>query len=296
MDGEQDTIVDLDPAAVAAAQAQPEPDPDEEVDTEDVGGDEGDGGEPAPRIDDDLEDVEWNGKTFKGPKGLKDGVLMHADYTRKTQEVASQRRELDATAKRVQEQARLLSEDLEKRAEYISIKKQMEQYQKVDWRQWIASDPVAAQQGQAEYLELQRQQSALAQELNQRAGKRAEEAQRSRSEDLARRLQETQDYARRTIKDWSPETDKQVVDYALANGVQMDDLRGAMNPTIYGILHKAMKFDQLASKPAAKPKPAAVAPLQTVGAKGNAPVRKSLSDMSMEEYAAHRKKQMAASG
>lgn len=257
--------------------------------------DEGTEGE-APAPDDDLEEFEWEGKPIKGPKGLKDGVLMHSDYTRKTQEVAAQRRELEATAKRVQEQAQSLAADIDKRAEYLAVSKQMEQYQKIDWRTWIATDPVAAQQGQFEYQELQRQQNALGQELNQRAAKRAEEAQQAKQADLAKRLQETSDYARKTIKDWAPETDKQVVDFALAQGVQFDDLQAAMNPTIYGILHKAMKYDQLLSKPAAKPKQPPATPLQMVGAKANPPAKVTLATADMEQYVALRKKQQAARG
>lgn len=299
MAGEQEAIAEAPATEAAPSPIEPEadeprkvedpqPSPAAEMEGEDIA--------PAPDPEDDLEEFEWNGKPIKAPKGLKDGVLMHSDYTRKTQEVAAQRKELEATAKRVQEQARSLAADVEKRAEYISVSKQLEQYSQIDWRTWIANDPVAAQQGQFEYQELQRQQNVLAQELQQRATKRTEEAQQAKQQDLAKRLQETQEFARREIKGWTPETDKKVVDFALAQGVDFNDLQAAMNPTIYKVLYLAELGQQLLNKPAAKPKAPQPVPLETVGAKSSPPARKTIADMNMDEYAAYRKKQMGARG
>src|SRR5215475_66105 len=42
-----------------------------------------------------LEEVEFAGKQYRLPKELKSALMMHTDYTRKTQEVAQGRRTFD---------------------------------------------------------------------------------------------------------------------------------------------------------------------------------------------------------
>src|SRR5690348_4108431 len=59
--------------------------------------------EPA----EEFEEFEWNGKQIKAPKGLKDGVLMHADYTRKTQANAEEKRALSAEREALKQQAKI---------------------------------------------------------------------------------------------------------------------------------------------------------------------------------------------
>lgn len=292
MADEQEPIVEA-PEAGAEAPTEPTVEEPERIEPEapeaEAEGEE----EQQPAEDADWEDFEWDGKALKVPKSLRDGVMMHADYTKKTQEVAAQRRELENTAKRVQEQARLYSEDLEKRAEYVSVRKQLEQYGQVDWQQYADSDPVAAQKHYIAFQQLQGQARQLEGEIQQRQSQRAAEAQRSVEEATAKRLAETQEFARKSIKGWTPETDKQVIDFAIAQGVELDDLRAAMNPTIYKILHLASLGHKVLEKPATQPPATKAQPLQTVSARGNAPARKSLADMSMDEYAAYRQKQMA---
>lgn len=50
-----------------------------------------------PPLDDDTEEVEHEGKTYRVPKDLKDSFLRQSDYTRKTQEVAQERQVLHQT-------------------------------------------------------------------------------------------------------------------------------------------------------------------------------------------------------
>ena len=52
--------------------------------------------EPAEPEEETTEIVK-DGKAYKVPAALKDEILMHADYTRKTQEVAELRKSVEAT-------------------------------------------------------------------------------------------------------------------------------------------------------------------------------------------------------
>src|SRR5215216_3195421 len=44
---------------------------------------------------DEFEDVDFAGKQYRLPKELKSALMMQADYTRKTQDVAEQRKALE---------------------------------------------------------------------------------------------------------------------------------------------------------------------------------------------------------
>jgi hypothetical protein len=70
-----------------------------------------------------------------------------------------------------------------------------------------------------------------------------------------------------------------------------------MNPLVYETLYLARLGEQTLKKGMAAPKPGTpAAPLHVVGAKANPPARKTVGDMSMDEYVAFRSKQNAAKG
>jgi hypothetical protein len=264
--------------------------PDQTPATEEVDGQET---EPTTE-DDDLEEVEFNGKQFKAPRGLKDSLLMQADYTRKTQETAALKRELEARAETLAQQASVGEEEMQARASLIGIEAELGRYQGVDWERWSTEDPIAAQQGYIRYQEMIRAQQHLSTELKNRGESRTREAQ----QDLAKRIEETRSFAQKEIKGWSADLDRQVLDYAKQEGVSTGELQRLMSPTLYKILHKAMVGHQTLTKTvaAAKPQTTQIKPLETVAAKASPPARKTLESMSMDEYAAEMNRREAQRG
>jgi len=288
MADEQETIAPIEAEAPIETVAD-EPiaitddEPDSEAELEAEGEEEAD--DPEGESEEDLEELDWNGRKVKVPKGLKDGVLMHADYTRKTQELAASRRELEQAQARLVEQSKASDEDLQMRAALMGRAEEIQKYEKVDWDAWEAQDPLAAQQGYRRYQTLKEEAGRIAAQIQQRAQQRTAEAQ----QDYAKRIRETHEYASTQIKGWTPELDQKIGDFARAQGVSDADLQAALNPTIYKFLHMAYLGHQLLNKPAQPKAPVKQAqPLQKVAAKGGVPARKSLSDMSMEEYVAYR--------
>ena len=245
-------------------------------------------------VEDDLEEFDWNGKKIQGPKGLKDSVLMHADYTRKTQEAAALRRELDERAQRIEQQSKVHQEELQIRVALSGIDQQMSQYQQMtaaDWQRLQAEDPMGYDNARINLMQLRDAQRQLQGELSNRENHRTQEAQQG----LAKRLEETRAYAEKEIKGWSPEVDQKLTQFVKEIGIPDDQVKSLMSPLFYKILHRAWIGEQTLNKPAAvKQAPSNIAPLKVVNSKANPPTSKPIHEMSMEEYVAFRDKQDAA--
>lgn len=261
------------------------------------------GDEPAPETPDDsgdgddlteeLEEFEWNGKTIKGPKGLKDGVLMQADYTKKTQTVAEKAKELDAREAAISQQAEATEAELDARATLKGVTSRLAEYAKLtaaDWQHHMQTDPLGTQQARMEFDDLKAQKAELEGVVNMAGTERTEKAQ----QDLAKRVQETIAVAQKEIPNWKPELTDTLVKYALDKGVPEDAIKANWSPVFYKLLYEANIGAQTIAKQAA-PKPApkpAITPLATVKAATSPATSKSLADLAngddMEAYAARR--------
>ncbi|HWK64132.1 MAG TPA: hypothetical protein VNS34_04285 [Rhizobiaceae bacterium] len=244
--------------------------------------------EPEPA--EAFETIEYDGRQYQVPAALKGGFLMQADYTRKTQELAEQRRGLEDVASHVRQQAQVSEEEITSRAALVALDTALEQYAHVDWDQLAANDPTGAQQHWMRYQTLKEQRGQIAEDLHHRQGWRTQMAQ----QETARRFEETQDFARRHIKGWSPELDLQIIEFARSKGATDQNLRDAMSPLVYNLLYLARIGEQALNKTTAPKASAgrAVRPLSLVGGRSSPSAGKSLADMSMEEYAEHRAAQM----
>lgn len=239
----------------------------------------------------ELDYIEFDGKQYQVPKALKPGYMMQADYTKKTTEVANQRKELDALRASLNQQSNVAQEEMQLRAADLAIDAQLQQYGQVNWDQLWAQDPVGAPQQWARYQQLRDVKGQIAANLSKHADSRSQQAK----QDVVKRFEQTHEFAKTQIPGWTPETDKQVLDWARSQGATDETIRSAMSPMVYKMLFLARLGEQtLNKKPAAQPQQAK--PTSTIGGKSNPSAGKSIADMDMDEYVAHRKKQMAARG
>jgi len=286
MDGEQESIAEVEQEAPAI---ETEMEADEPVNLD--AGDEPEVEEDDLQTeDDDSEEFDWNGKKVRGPKGLKDGVLMHADYTRKTQETSALRKELDERSQRLDQQFQASEEYLDARADLRVVTKELERFKEYDWTQYQQhrlNDPLSADEAWNYAQHLRDQKGRLEASIQQHEGRRTDEAQRA----TAKRMQETHEHVKANLKGWTPDTDKQVIDFAMSKGITQDELRNTMDPRIYEMIYLARIGSQVLNKPAPKPAPAAkpTEPLRVVNGRSTPAGRKSLGEMSMDEYAEARK-------
>lgn len=171
-----------------------------------------------------LEDVEFEGKAYRLPKELKRALLRESDYTRKTTEVAEQRKALDTERAALVQHAETSRALLDEHAKVVAIKSQIDAYKDIDWQAWMAQDQAAAQAARMQYQDLRDAYAEAEQGVQEKSRKLAEDEQRAtatRILDGYRRLPEV-------IPGWNAEVEKQVVSFARSElGFTAQELREA---------------------------------------------------------------------
>lgn len=253
----------------------------------------GDGANPnpddsTPPVEDTVE-VEYEGQKYAIPKALKPALMMHADYTRKTQEIAEQRRALEAQQQQLVQQAQLQQEHLQTVAKVVALDDQIKQFEQVDWTALSTHDPVKAQQLWMTYSQLKDSRADMLGQLQQREQQHALEAQQR----LAKQIEESNAILARDIKGWSPELAGKLRDFAIEKlGFTPQELGQVTDARIVKLLHRAYVGDQLVAKQmgAATQAVPQVKPVPTVGS--NAPAGKDPSRMSTDEWMQYRNEQL----
>lgn len=244
----------------------------------------------APADDgEELDTIEFGGRSFRVPKALKPGFMMQADYTRKTQDVAAKGRALAQKERLLAEQAALDTAHLEDAARLIALDDRLRgHFEAIDWETWLRQDPAAAADGWRDYEATRAGHAAQAAKLAAAIADKTERAQR----ETARRFEDTRAFARKSIKGWNDELDARLADFATRElGITDDEIDRHISPKTYALVHQAWLAAELRKQSPAATIPSAAAPLETVAARTSPGGRRSLADMSMDEYVAERKRQ-----
>lgn len=212
----------------------------EELDFEDQDNPEAD---PEPE-EPELVEVERDGKTYRIPADLKDDFLRQGDYTRKTQELAAERKELASLKERVQQAG---ESEVAARAQVIAIEAAMQQYQNVDWDALEAQDPVAAQRHFRQFMQLQsglgEAQNAYQSAVQQRTFETQQEA--------AKRIEQGLAELQRDIPNWGPDLANQLLDFGEKAGFSRDFMNSVDDPKLVKLMHMAFLAAKATPKPAA---------------------------------------------
>jgi hypothetical protein len=226
----------------------------EEVDTEASDG-ETDDDQPEAEVEGDDEEVEFEGKAYKVPKELKEALMRQSDYTRKTQEVADQRKAVEERAQVLQQQERAMAGTFEKRVELKVIQDRLSQFEQIDWQGLADSDPAQATKLNIAYQQLQRQAQGVYGELQQAQQATEQLSQQQRQQMLV----EAQKDLKQRIPNFGAKEQERIVKYAKDYGVTDEELRQvsdiAPNSKYLHILHDAAQWRALqAEKPKAMQK------------------------------------------
>jgi nicotinamide mononucleotide adenylyltransferase len=203
--------------------------------------------EDPPEEGGDSEEVDFEGKTYKVPKELKEALLRQSDYTKKTQEVAEQRKAVEQRAQALQQQEQLLSQSFEKRVELAALQKQLSQYDQIDWQELADNDPARATKLNIAYQQLQRQAQLKVQELQQAHTQNEQLTAQQRQQMLV----QAQGDLKARIPTFNAETAEKIKTAARDYGISDSELNQVIDPRYVHVLHDAMQWRALQ---AAKPK------------------------------------------
>jgi uncharacterized protein (DUF3084 family) len=221
--------------------------------------------------EEELAEIEADGKKFKIPAALKDKFLMQADYTKKTQTLAEERRQLEQQNKDFAAQQKALQNHVGEVSKLVNLDEQMAWYDRVDWIDLNRQDPVKCQEMQIQRQMLERQRNELGVKLaNEWQTRVAHEQQ-----EIAKRYEEGLAVISKSIPSWSQDYANKLTDYATkAYGASKEQLREVqlIHPGLVVVLDKAMKLDQLIAKQRAasgKPQAPESVPVTTVGSRSS---------------------------
>ena len=192
------------------------------------------------------------------------------DYTQKTQQVAEQKKELEAYAESIkaqeqafQQQMQLNNVLIEDVAKITALDQQLNQYSNVNWQELSDNDFVEAQKHFFTYNQLQQERSAL---VSQFEAKKQQIASQQ-AQLMADRVAKGKEVLAKEIPGWSQETTQQLVTVGKEYGFSDAELNSIVDPRHVKVLHDAMQWRKLQQNSTVKKKVSSAKPVVRPGAK-----------------------------
>lgn len=258
--------------------------------------------------EDDTEEVDWDGAKYRVPKPLKDALLRQADYTRKTQELADQRRTVEQHFQSLTQQAELQQATLEHRVNLRTVEQQLQQFQNTDWQAYAQA--YGADATASAMASWQQYRDAKA-ELEGAIAKTETDFRQISERSTANAIAEAEKVLSREIEGWSSELVTTLAGYAAENfGITPQELRdsvinpdGTADPRTFKVLarlHKAetelAKLKAQTTKAQQAAKQASVTPAKAVGQRAGG-YKPGLDDsLPADEWLRRRNAQLARAG
>ena len=209
---------------------------------------EGDAPTPSAEA---VEEVEFDGERFQVPPKLKDALLRHQDYTKKTQEVAEQRRLVEfqrqqvALAESERKFGELVRDEL---SQMSTLDAALKQYDQLDWRALSTDEMIRYK---VEIDQLKERKANIERGVQQKHGQWQQEVQRAH----AQLLQQGMEAVKKAIPNFGDATIKEIKDYALSEGYTPEEIGNILDPRQVKTLWEAAQYRKLqaqaqATKPA----------------------------------------------
>ena len=249
---EEDTVTEPDALEAEAVEAEAEmPEEAEEYSEEYATEDEGDfeAEDDAGEQDDASFDllsatVEVDGEEITVEE-LKRGNLRQRDYTRKTQELAEARKQLEANYEEIQRE----------RAQYAqmlpALQERLQQpvEQEPDWDTLYDTDPTTAAKAERQWRKQQEERAAQLQAVEAERQRMMELEQQRLEQMQARYFEEQRELLPELIPEWRDNTvaskeAKDIRSFLIKEGFSEQDVNGLTNATLVKLARKAMLYDQ----------------------------------------------------
>ena len=257
---QQDTGSDEEPVAEEAeAQSAEEPEANAEANS-----DEESQGEPEV----EMVETEIDGELYAIPKKISDRFLQHADYTRKTQDIAEVRRALVAE-REAQALSRAFEDAVKPEREQLQvIDYNLAQFKQIDWSQ--IDDPQRFFQLRQQMDSLKDSREELVKAIDAKRGEFNEKIKVATAE----ATKASQKYLDEKLKGFGREKKDALFSYGLSEGYTRDELDRIADPRIVVTMWKASQWDALqASKPNLANKTRKAAPVVKPGATQQRPTQ-----------------------
>jgi len=204
-----------------------------------------------------------------GIEELKNGYQRQADYTRKSQALAEQRKETEAIQserQRLEQERQMYANGLQMLQEQQSSK--LQEFESIDWTALKADDPYQYMLKKDEYRDAQEKVQNVQQQQMLIQQEQAEEAQKARAHFVQ------QEYARlvEALPEWNDQEStikKDVQEYARSVGFLPEEINQLADHRSVLVIKKAMEYDKLTTKVAPKKKAVKKVPKVQKSGRGN---------------------------
>jgi hypothetical protein len=170
---------------------------------------------------------------------LQSGYLKQNDYSRKTEELAGQRKAMLQQAQAIQQERQQYAQALGQMQSEAD--KQLNEYKQIDWDRLREEDPMLFMQRRDEQRELeksigdsQRQQQQL--QL---------QAQQYQTHKFNADVEQGRDQLLTIMPDWDDKVSKSVREFGLDAGFSSEELSGITDHRSMAVLRKAMMYDKI---------------------------------------------------
>ena len=204
-----------------------------------------------------------------GIEELKNGYQRQADYTRKSQALAEQRKETEAIQserQRLEQERQMYANGLQMLQEQQNSK--LQEFEGINWEELKSEDPYQYMLKKDEYRDAQEKVQNVAQQQAIIQQEQAEEANKARAHFVQ------QEYNRlvEALPEWNDQEStikKDVQEYAKSVGFLPEEINQLADHRSVLVIKKAMEYDKLTTKVAPKKKAVKKVPKVQKSGRGN---------------------------
>ena len=249
----------------------------------------------AETAEPEFEEVEFNGNRYKVPKEVAPHLMMQADYTRKTQEIAERARSIEAERQAFQREQELNAELTDDLAQKRFVDQRLEQFRNVNWG---SLNPQDFQRAMTEQMQLQQAQNVLNERIE---GKRSELSAQREQYASAMMQKAVQELSKPDPKfAWSGKFDQStsasLTEFGKELGFTLEELQNTTHPLMIKTLNLAKIGAETLKKPQqalAKPPVQEAKPVPQVGARKTTPTIANPDKLPPDEWLQWRERQIA---
>ena len=184
---------------------------------------------------------------------LQSGYSRQADYTRKSQVLAEQRKKADDELAATQQERQKYISQLEQFNSQAD--KKLDDFKSVDWIKLKEDDPMDYMTKRDQYRELQENKRLVAEEQKNLQYKQQQETQIKWQEELARQ----QDIMTKKLPEWNdpnkgPKLKQNIKSFAIKKGFSEQEVNSLIDARSVDVLHKAMMYENLLATKISKKK------------------------------------------